>query len=658
MVLLSGAAAGLCAQGLNRFPVKVGEVWGYIDNSGKTVIEPKFLNAGRFTEGLAPVRLNGTYGYIDSTGKFSIAPMFDLALPFEEGIAKVFLDGKPFFIGKNGNILFDHRFKGISSFGKSNYAVVSTETKKCGLINRNGSLILDTIYYSIDPVDDGMAVVVKEKNSSGKKEDKEDKVSYEAGLINMTGKWIVEPGRYYSIGTFLNGFAIVQLYDDKDKNQKSAETAVIDRSGKECFVIPSKKYQLDWYNEGFYDDVSVVSIYTKNPDKIKVWGGDHKYEYMGVINSGGTILFSNKHWRKLTPFANNRAFVQDDNEKWKLINKSGMQVGDSVFEEINLEDVYSGVPSPPFRDGIAFVKSSSGWCAIDTNGNAISKPVNLKGSLAHDTYRRGNVIVFMKDISVENPDYSFSYGFYNLHNNIVVEPEFHDLDMDHFDDALIYAMKDGKMLYIDYSGKVIWREPEVSADAKTPPPVLNIDYMNRGYFYASSMSDEENTGHGGSRNYSKMIPAGFPYEAGKLDVRIYPREKKQWWNYEAMKLVVANASSDTVYFDAQDCRLYLNMQAKDRTGAWKDIEYLPNSWCGNSYHKLFLEPRHCWEFATPVYAGEFQTKLRAKLVCRKSMKSGDDGIFYSNEVDGSVNPAQFWNRRGYQPSGLMDPYNE
>ena len=79
---------GLAAVSLNGH-------WGYMDQQGKWIMQPKFGKAGEFSEGLAPV-MNGEYfdktakfGFIDRTGSYVIAPRFDLAFSFSEGVAAV-----------------------------------------------------------------------------------------------------------------------------------------------------------------------------------------------------------------------------------------------------------------------------------------------------------------------------------------------------------------------------------------------------------------------------------------------------------------------------------------------------------------------------------------------------------------------------------------
>jgi hypothetical protein len=94
-------------------PVKAGNKWGYIDKTGKYVINAQFEDANRFSDGLAPVKLGGKYGYIDKTGKYVISAQFDFAGLFSDGIAPVELGGKWGFIDKTGKYLISPQFDDI-----------------------------------------------------------------------------------------------------------------------------------------------------------------------------------------------------------------------------------------------------------------------------------------------------------------------------------------------------------------------------------------------------------------------------------------------------------------------------------------------------------------------------------------------------------------
>ncbi|MFZ6009559.1 MAG: WG repeat-containing protein [Bacteroidota bacterium] len=58
------------------FPVKEYGRWGYINGDGIEVIECKFDYAARFYEGLAAVKVDSLWGFIDQTGKMIILPKF------------------------------------------------------------------------------------------------------------------------------------------------------------------------------------------------------------------------------------------------------------------------------------------------------------------------------------------------------------------------------------------------------------------------------------------------------------------------------------------------------------------------------------------------------------------------------------------------------
>ena len=100
----------------------------------------------------------------------------------------------------------------------------------------------------------------------------------------------------------------------------------------------------------------------------------------------------------------------------------------------------------------------------------------------------------------------------------------------------------------------------------------------------------------------------------------------------------------------------MKMQALDKDNNWRVIEYLPDSWCGISYHLLTLEPGAYWKFVIPNFDGEMRTKLRIQLQYIDKTDPKKDRLLYSNIIDGEINPAQLWNKRPYYPQGIMDPY--
>ncbi|HLW64726.1 MAG TPA: WG repeat-containing protein [Gemmataceae bacterium] len=77
-------------------------LYGYIDRQGKFLIEPKFMEADSFSEGLAGVALKKAarwekgeeWGYIDKTGAVKIEAKFNETRDFRNGLAIVHIGGE------------------------------------------------------------------------------------------------------------------------------------------------------------------------------------------------------------------------------------------------------------------------------------------------------------------------------------------------------------------------------------------------------------------------------------------------------------------------------------------------------------------------------------------------------------------------------------
>lgn len=81
-------------------------LWGFIDASGKMVIEPAYREAHGFANGLAAVKKDDLYGYIDAKGHLAITPRFTRATDFNaQGTALVVTDNRLALIDKQGAII-------------------------------------------------------------------------------------------------------------------------------------------------------------------------------------------------------------------------------------------------------------------------------------------------------------------------------------------------------------------------------------------------------------------------------------------------------------------------------------------------------------------------------------------------------------------------
>lgn len=128
--------------------VNVGGKYGYIDKTGRFVINPQFISAKNFSDGLAMIYENHLHGYIDRTGKMVIKPKFMFAEDFSEGLAAVSLkDGteatqKYFYINKNGDMVSDSLFCYAYDF-HNGIAKVEVYDEGINYIDKNGKLLIN-----------------------------------------------------------------------------------------------------------------------------------------------------------------------------------------------------------------------------------------------------------------------------------------------------------------------------------------------------------------------------------------------------------------------------------------------------------------------------------------------------------------------------------
>jgi hypothetical protein len=196
-----------------------------------------------------------------------------------------------------------------------------------------------------------------------------------------------------------------------------------------------------------------------------------------------------------------------------------------------------------------------------------------------------------------------------------------------------------------------WEVRDPRGEALVP---LEVRFMVRGMFFAGSALRDRKAlgGFGGSENEPRRLRYELP--RGHVLLIARPEQRVAWADrYEGLEVVLANTTRGTVWFEASDSRLSIVREARDAEGRWRPVEYLPSSFCGNSYHRVALPPDHYWSFAAPRYSGTVATVMRFVL-----LDAGRGEPLYSNEFDGWVNPEQFLVKQGHTPTGIMDPYLE
>ena len=97
--------------------------YGFIDKTGKLVIDYKYDYAEDFSEGYAAVStggfwdeeagyVTGNWGFIDKTGKVVVPIFYDKVWDFSEGLAAVSNGGKVGFVDTTGKVVIPLTYSG------------------------------------------------------------------------------------------------------------------------------------------------------------------------------------------------------------------------------------------------------------------------------------------------------------------------------------------------------------------------------------------------------------------------------------------------------------------------------------------------------------------------------------------------------------------
>lgn len=283
-----------------------GKLWGFMRQSGDTIIKPKYQQVNPFSEGLASAKFRGRWGFIDRQGKeitpFKYDPMYDggkdyASYSLSEGKAAVRSGGKWGFIDKTGKEVIPLIYLEASNFYKRSAKVRTTQREL--LINHSNQNLL------IRPYDPGLMFMSDRAAVS---------LNKKYGFIDRTGREVV-PLKYDNAWWYEEGFAVVT---------KGGKDSFINMQGKE--VIPFKYEKIYSFSNG----LAQVQEHTNGP-----WG---------FINYQGEIVIPLEYQNAFS-FERGVALVKKGGA-WGLIDTSGKQVTPFKYEEDGIEMLLMGQRFP------------------------------------------------------------------------------------------------------------------------------------------------------------------------------------------------------------------------------------------------------------------------------------------------------------------------
>lgn len=196
------------------------EKWGFINREGVFINKPEYDELKDFCEGLAAVKKYGKWGYIDKKGIEVIKPQFTMAGNFSEGLASVKIDKEWGYIDKSGKFAIEPQFGIVYDFsgGLARVREGQDIDDDWGYINKNGKFVIKPKFDSLYDFHDGLARFSIEGEGHG--------------YVNRDGKIIIE--ELESADDFSGGWAFIRT---KEKS------GFINTKGE--FIFDASDYSID-----------------------------------------------------------------------------------------------------------------------------------------------------------------------------------------------------------------------------------------------------------------------------------------------------------------------------------------------------------------------------------------------------------------------------
>ena len=300
-------------------------LYGYVDDSGKWLIAPRFEYAREFHEGLAAVaEPSGRWGYIRPDGSYAIQPEYRAAYDFRGGLAVVDIGKKAGVIDTTGALKLKSSYYLAGAGDVDGYLAVITdvdpsqvlENRRYGLITNRG-VEIKPAYDGRPDVFDGFITLYKE-GASGEYMDRTTYVALDDGKV------IQLPGELRSVS---DGVGLIAYYVDPSESLNRSNPRT-----RYAYLLPDGK---------------IIDAYTD-------WSG-RKHVFVEACN------FS----EGLACVAINRTEMgHKHHDDWGYLKKDGTWLIQPNFERAG-----------DFNDGIAPVKAGYSWGYLNFDGSWFIEPV-------------------------------------------------------------------------------------------------------------------------------------------------------------------------------------------------------------------------------------------------------------------------------------------
>lgn len=517
------------------------------------------------------------------------------------------------------------------------------------------------------------------------------------GFIDSTGREVISP-KYLSAGDFVEGLAPVQIggrfgYIDLDDQLQIAaqfDYAEPFQGGLGKVWLEGRPFFVDKTGRLTYDNIFLkIDGFKNGSHKAIITTHTHK---MGVIDRSGRFAldtislfiwgFADKY---VVEYFDSSVIAHVPLEDTTYtIKRPAVALLDSIGQVVVPTGIYEEIIPDGRMAMVRFVGESGEY-----NRNYITSDGHFH-KLTENQYRKWKGTGKLPEIDgtrqnpVENKRSGFSnplphtdwaqlgsglwacqdqYYYWRLWDEQTGETLYRDLlfidtSLGVKHGLLRISTKGSTMIYVNRRCEVIWQErpKEISSVRKKKFTVHRSGYLCP---LLTQLIEDTTLSRKFDRYFHSSLVATdkISFLPDSVELILRPEDTTTFqFQYEAFKCYFYNGSQDTLFLRSGSSRP--SLQALDKNGEWKSIEFRSPYSCGFGKPILYLAPKEYFEYAVPNFEGEMETQMRAVMWSSDPAGKGHPKLLISNSVKTKINPGQFWRVPDRSPTGVVIPHSE
>jgi hypothetical protein len=565
-------------------PVRNEQGYLLIDYDGEILTETSYDFIGEASSHLHVAVKDGRWGYLNSNGRPAIPFEYDVAYPFNGSFALVGKDERYFHINQQQQVLD------------------TIDWPKAPLVY-NKRLLLANEGKSIVYYEDGQVLLESKERLL---------LAAKSGIIRWDKeKALVE--QYISP----RGKDRLHLY----KTHQEVDSVAITHEGYLCILKTKNNAQyFDVFDERNPQAIASIPAKGNHASYIKeVWKnfiywpegqvfhreipmGTESHFPMQSMNLKGRSRKTGKVFQLCDKYYRDQVALLPGTEKWVPFD------GNSIRGNLIFDDVVPGDEDyTPVKIGKTWQLYNKRKEKLDTQQFQYIHPIGMNdGRLFASTQNPGT--------------FDEKWAFVNLKEGLVSEEVF-AIPLERRSAFLLYEnstlyqwkkelnrlIKDGRYVYINNLGKVVWTEP--STRPLKPKDFFETELQLKPGF--------------------EELPNKHPYK--KKDFVVFIQASNT-----GIEVHLVNATKDTLPVEIQDGYFQAQIEYKNKEGEWIKIVELEPATCGNSYYSLLFPSKSISRSQVHFPKGTVDMLIRVKI------DRGNLTASISNELSVKVNKGRLW----------------